>query len=186
MTAQYKLHTTPYKVEHVTVPLGSDPNHGAANLRIPSEAVLLETLKLVELRLQRKGLLPHSKEEQHAGWHPLWFVAETERNIFLWRNGHSLSEADRFEFWVNPHRLITKRLAHLKFKEYGTPSIPESWEGEHLTPSPQCEDEYLALFGEILLKAENHLTALSRVVSITRLELQRPPQAPQVIVLPYP
>lgn len=46
-------------------------------------------------------------------FNPLWFLAETERDIYLWRKGLSIKDKDSFEFLIAPLKLIEKRQIQL-------------------------------------------------------------------------
>jgi hypothetical protein len=58
---------------------------------------------------------------------PLWFLAETERNIFLWRQGKSLDDVEDYEFWVDIPSLITKRRVQLESPQGLNPFTNPNW-----------------------------------------------------------
>lgn len=76
----------------------------------PLGSVLANLLKTLETRLHQRMDFPALPGKT---FHPLWFLVETEINIFLWRNGFSLAEKDTFEFWLDIPRMIEKRLSSL-------------------------------------------------------------------------
>jgi len=77
--------------------------------KLPKGCVLLGVLKSVENELRKRDMLGVSGQPAT----PLWFLAETERNIFLWRNGKSLDDHGEFSFWVDVPALISKRRQQL-------------------------------------------------------------------------
>src|SRR5438128_1283697 len=91
---------------------------------LPKAAVLLEVVKPLEQRLRMRGLL---RSNDSATFHPLWFLAETERNVFLWRRGCSLGQQDQFEFWVDLRLLISKRLHQLENVDFENPFLNPGW-----------------------------------------------------------
>jgi hypothetical protein len=105
---------------------------------------------------------------------PLWFLVETERNVFLWRNGLSVCDADDYEFWIDPARLVEKRLLQLENPDIGNPFLSSSIElAETTNASPDArqqakeeESRYLNDFLELLHRGAPHAHALSEVLSI--------------------
>lgn len=77
--------------------------------KLPKGCVLLGVLKSVENELRKRDMLGVTGQPAT----PLWFLAETERNIFLWRNGKSLDDHAEFSFWVDVPALISKRREQL-------------------------------------------------------------------------
>lgn len=132
--------------------------------KLAGGAILAELLKSTEVELQRKGLIPSNLSEE---FHPLWFLAETARNTFLWRNGLSLIQHDEFEFWVDVPRLIEKRLAQLEHQSgEENPFINPLWSLASQDQSVrEREMEYLLAFREALDKICTHLEALSLCAS---------------------
>jgi hypothetical protein len=130
----------------------------------PPGSFLEQVLKTVEVQLQSRGLLAAFDS---ADFHPVWFLAETERNVFLWRHGLSLADRDDFEFWLDPRALVDKRLRQL---DQATHSFP-GWASELAEPAPRdAERGYLASFIEMLSKIEAHAHALSIVASVLGAE----------------
>ena len=127
----------------------------------PKEYVLDEVLKVVENQLVKRGLVPNPRD---IGAYPLWFIAETERNVFLWRHGFSLDDRSQFEFWISPVKLIEKRLKHLSKT---CPENPFLHQG-----SPELrtlEEQYL----EQLLLVEEQIGLHAHALSLVASELQQ-------------
>ncbi len=119
-----------------------------------SDTVILgDLLRALEDQLQSKGLLPPFTGQ----FHPLWFLAETERNTFLWRRGLSLTQLEDFEFWIDVPLLISKRLEQLCAKEDEPPTSEEH--------------RYLQMLQEFLAQTSGHIHALSQVGSKIREEI---------------
>jgi len=134
----------------------------------PKDTVLDQVLKTVELQFQAKGLLAGFDPEN---FHPIWFLAETERNVFLWRNGFSLANHDEFEFWLKPRELIEKRLTQLERSTLDNPFLNPSWGSSLGEPAPrEAERGYLSSFLALIDKVEAHAYALSLVASLLRRE----------------
>ncbi len=133
---------------------------------LPARAMSLPILKAIEQRLVERGLI-----NRHANCYPLWFLAETERNVFLWRHGLSIREQARFEFWVDIEALARKRLASLS---------RSCTAGE-----AACEEAYLKRLCGYLLKIDTHAHALSRVGLIVEKEIT-PNTLKTVVLLPPP
>lgn len=123
--------------------------------KLPRSSVLLGVLKSLENEFQRRGLV------NRVG-HPLWFLAETERNVFLWRNGYSLENVKDFEFWIEPDKLIKKRLQQLENPEIGNPFINNGWTGGLKSMEVlELEADYLRELQEKLSSIVEHAHALS-------------------------
>jgi hypothetical protein len=124
------------------------------------KALLLDILKTLEASLQQRGHLKFYKE---LGIHPLWFIAENERNIYLWRHGYSLSDLSKFEFWVDIENIAIKRIRQLKLTQDGFTQLSPAWglglPSEH---DIQAEIDYLNSFLDITAKIEKHIYALSK------------------------
>ena len=151
--------------------LGGNSLHSSAqkeNSKLPNTAILWDVLRSMEGELQRKGLLPRTAQDL---FNPLWFLAETERNVFLWRHGCGLTDKDRFEFWIDIPKLIEKRLKQLQSNDYSNPFINPLWE-EPLQGSAisEQETEYLLTLIEVIGQIEGHAHALSHVGSELRKE----------------
>jgi hypothetical protein len=135
---------------------------------LPTGSVLLGVLKSIEAELNKRDLLGLKGRNSI----PVWFLAETERNIFLWRNGKSLDDQRDYTFWIDVPALIAKRRAQLTKPQGFNPFINPL--GGSLPMDPRSideESEYLDTFedlsGTILRQAE----ALSHASETVRLEL---------------
>jgi len=148
---------------------------------LPPGSILLGVLKSVESELAKRELLGLKGENST----PLWFLAETERNIFLWRNGKSLDDQRDFSFWVDVPALIAKRREQLKKPVGFNPFINPL--GGSLPMDPRSVDdevEYLDtledLSGTVLRQAE----ALSHASESVRIELSDGVDGRTPVVLP--
>jgi len=153
---------------------------------IPPAAILLDFLRPLETALLDKDFLNESPGHL---FYPLWFVAEIERNVFLWRNGFSLSDHVNFEFWVDMERLISKRNTLIGGECLDNPLVHP---GELLSDQPLLDDAgereqlYLQEFEKIFAKISKHAQVLSTVTSQIQQELGSAPQEEITrIVLPY-
>ena len=151
------------------------------SVEIPSTAILASSLKTLELRLQQRGFLKPPRAEFFT---PLWFLSETERNIFLWRRGESLIEQDNYEFWVDIRALIDKRIRQLESANPDNPLTNSIWEFYDETGSPdlsrdlmgsasQLEIDYLRSFLKLTGSIIVHAHALSQVGSMLENELHQ-------------
>lgn len=133
---------------------------------IPVASARLDVLKGTEQELQKRQMLPPFG----SSFFPLWFAAETERNLLLWRNGLSLAASEEFEVWVDVPRLIQKRrtLCHADEHSSGPNLLGNIW-GHRPVDS---EIEYLAAFEELWNAMTIHCHCLSRVSS--ELEILSP------------
>jgi len=142
----------------------------------PNDGVLIGVLKAIETEFTRRGLI-----QQNSG-HPLWFAAETERNVFLWRNGLSLENQFEFEFWVRPQALIEKRLNQLKTSDTFNPFLSSlAQDGSDL----RSLGEYRSCLEELYDRFEviaSHANALSQASSIVMDEIRATRR--QIVVLP--
>jgi hypothetical protein len=137
--------------------------------KLPVSAVLWDVLRGIEMELQRKGLL---SPPAPASFNPLWFVAETERNVFLWQKGCSLIDQDQFEFWIDIPKLVQKRIRQLERQDGNNPFTNPLWgQAEQDSSLVECEREYLEQFDELLSQIEGHAHALSIVGSEVQREL---------------
>ncbi|MCB0310639.1 MAG: hypothetical protein KDD42_05360 [Bdellovibrionales bacterium] len=128
-------------------------------LQDQSTTILSEVLRSIETELRNRGMLQVSQLDL---FNPLWFMAETERNIFLWRRGLSLAQADQFEFWVEPHRLVEKRLKQLSLAESENPFTNPLWGSSAADPDTTTrEATYLSNLLENLERIQTHAHALS-------------------------
>jgi hypothetical protein len=131
----------------------------------PNSAILLESLKTLEQQLQSRKIVAFGNENSNFS-HPLWFSAETERNIWLWRSGYSLADINDFEFWVDIKKLIQKRLELLSKENLNNPFVNPLWGIQALDISSSTnERNYLECFAGILSSIEDHLNVLSQITS---------------------
>jgi len=83
---------------------------------------------------------------------PLWFLAETEINVFLWRSSLSLIDKDRFDFWIDCQALVDKRLRQITADCSENPFSSNGSLSE--------EGEYLHAFLRLSLPVIPHVHAL--------------------------
>lgn len=161
------------------------PGHTPHSLRaeaenVPKGCVLLGVLKSVENELRRRDMLGVVRPST-----PLWFLAETERNIFLWRNGRSIADQGDFSFWVDVPALISKRREQLSRAEEANPFTNPVW-GAHQFDDKLAdqEREYLDSVEELIATVLKHAEALSVASETIRSEICAGslPRAP--IILP--
>lgn len=145
------------------------------NELLQNNCILLDVLKTLELELQRRGMLSACEQSSGAetpAFHPVWFLAETERNIFLWRNGCSLIEHDEFEFWIDVRALIAKRLGALERFDSDNPFVNPLWGSSLSVPSGgEAEKDYLERFLAVITSISDHASALCQVGSALIKEL---------------
>ena len=160
-TAMQEVHTQVCKNDHV----------------LPENAILLGVLKAIEKELHRRGLLGNTVDQAM----PLWFLAETERNVFLWRNGKSIDDCHAFSFWIDVPALIAKRRSHLSrcngFNPFVCSSPSETGAEHELRYLDQIEE----LADSIFLKA----AIVSRASESLQQELEPSHAFRARIVLPY-
>lgn len=150
--------------------------------KLTSVCCLMDLIKPFELELQRKHLLVTTA---NSSQHPIWFLAETEMNVFLWRSGKSIEIKDEFEFWIDPQRLISKRLSQLELKSENNPFIGEVWsDGPYDRDQLEYEKCYLTNFLKHFEQARKHLHALSQVRQILEKELVDNSPKLKTVVLP--
>ena len=148
--------------------------------QLPERTMLADVIQSLESSLREKGLLP---QPQQQNFFPLWFLVETERNIFLWRNGFSLIQQDEFEFWIDLPGLVEKRLQQLDGFQSDNPFLNPLWDSHQGdSASTKDEREYLEAFIELTKTMEGHLHALSRVGSTVMQECVD--EERQMVVLP--
>lgn len=148
--------------------------------RLPQGAVLADSLRTLETQLARRGFL---QQQAADNFNPLWYLVETERNVFLWKRGCSVLQQDEFEFWVDLDALIEKRLRQLDLLGGENPFVNPLWgisSFDHSTK--EREREYLMSFKAALHKIELHLHALSCVSSLLLKEQEQ--QRKERVVLP--
>lgn len=161
-SASQKLRAQPSKSEHAS--------HAGC--------VLLGVLKAVEQELSKRELL--GSYSTHVT--PLWFLAETERNVFLWRSGKSIRDYHLFSFWIDLRALIHKRREQLSRSAGFNPFVQVSTSfGE-----TDAELRYLDLIEELTDTIFRHAETLSHASECIRTELA--PTAPirTRILLPHP
>lgn len=148
---------------------------------LPVGVILLDSVKTLEQDLQKRSLLKGQSKEQV---HPLWFLAETERNIFLWRSGFSLEDVDQFEFWVDINQLIDKRIKQIENYNPENPFFNSLWGFSNGSPeSVSDECEYLKNFRELMSSIITHASALSAVTSLICREISNQEER-KIIILP--
>lgn len=148
---------------------------------VSESAILAGTLQTLEQRLQKRNLL---KLKGKCSFYPVWFLAETERNIFLWRHGYSLAQLDLFEFWIETESLILKRLKQLDRFQAENPFLNPLWGSVAIDPdSAQHEKEYLNDFLECLQPLTPHAHGLSVAASTVKRDLSGS-SGQDVVVLP--
>lgn len=149
----------------------------------PQGTVLLEVLKTLEHQITARHLLPSNHKTQ--SFHPLWFQAETERNVFLWRAGFSIIEKDDFEFWINVPQLINKRLSFLKKGPTDSPFLHPKWSfSDDVSSSIDAEIKYLNELYELFDSVAEHATALCEVSSLVLAEISPVNEQKTTVVLP--
>lgn len=137
--------------------------------------MLLETLRAFERHCTERGLLPLSQWTS-----PLWFIAETERNVFLWRRGCSLIQEAEFEFWFDVPQLIEKRRWQLESFDGSNP-FGVSREGQ------DHERQYLEQLAQLIHQACDHMHALSYCFAeLARAAESGIYESREVVLLPRP
>ena len=148
---------------------------------LPKGCVLLGVLKSIENELRKREMLGISGQPTTQ----LWFLAETERNIFLWRSGKSLDDQRNYSFWINVPALIKKRRYQLKKPQGLNPFTNPLWGiAAFEYKLVDQERDYLDSFEDLADSVLKHAEALSVASETIRSEvapgsLQRPP-----VVLP--
>lgn len=144
------------------------PHEDKSVRSFPSSAVLAELVRPLEYHLRERNFLSHPEE---TSFYPLWFLAETEQNVFLWRSGLSLADKERFEFWIDVDRLISKRFRQLEQFERGNPFHSPEWDlDEGGCMASGGERAYLAEFQSCFRQLRDHAHALCRVAATLRSE----------------
>jgi len=152
---------------------------------IPQSAILLDFIRPLESALIGRDFLSHTPGDT---FYPLWFIAELERNTFLWRNGFSLANKVNFEFWVEVDQLIEKRQKLLGREQGPNPLSPDQLfeQVEEDTPNSDKERVYLQEFFKVYHKISQHAQVLSQVTSqIQREYLDTDKEEKPIIILPY-
>lgn len=164
--------TTPHKIAPST--------HGIVQ-NVPQGAVLMRVLKTVENELRRRKMVGSG----HETVTPIWFLAETERNIFLWRQGKSLDDMDEFEFWVDLPRLLSKRRAQLENPQGLNPFTNPHWGNSPLdTRTVQHERDYLDDIEDLAECIIPHAEALSKASLAVQAELCKHSDTALKVLLP--
>ncbi len=148
---------------------------------LPSGAVHLAMVRVLETELDKRDLL----DEKPDVLNPLWFLAETERNVYLWRNGYSLDQQDDFEFWIDLPALIQKRLKQLKSFDSENPFMNPLW-GLSIADKDTVmrEERYLKSLFELIEQVKAHLEALSVAAAQVSREISPSVAYKDVVVLP--
>lgn len=158
------VHTKPYKSAH------------RSSVTIPPTAISAGMLKPLEVELQKRGLLRLPKSGPIA---PLWFLAETEKNIYLWRNGLSILDAGDFDFLIDLKAIMEKRMAQLEAGDESNPLVNKNWALDD-SAGLDVEEEiaYIESFIDATIDMVPHLSALSQVARIMEEEPK------EIVVLP--
>jgi hypothetical protein len=167
------LYEVRYKNVHSDQKL--DSNKALKPVHQPSGVLLLDVLKTLEHEIRNRHLLPSSHLD-FSCFHPLWFQAETERNVFLWRAGFSLIEKDEFEFWVDVPALIQKRLSTLNKPSTDSPFSNGIWpknDSDSVNQAINSEKQYLTELAQIFDSISDHATALCEVSTMVMQEICR-------------
>ena len=144
----------------------------------PPGTMLFEILQPVEQELYSRGLLG----APHPHTTPLWFLAETERNVFLWRRGHSIADHSRYSFWVDLHALIVKRKAQLRRSRGCNPFVGCGTPEPHYAAVQECE--YLELFEDAAHSIIHYASAVS-LASYDILSASNPQRSlREIVILP--
>ena len=169
--------------EHILYKIEQLPDKFVHRGKMPDQALLLDTIKPLEIELQKRRIIESSLGSTPV--HPLWFIAETERNVFLWRNGFSLSHGEYFECWVDMNRLVEKRLGQLKRNDPNNPVSNSHFdEIEEIGEASTVEAQYLMAFKEAISSIAAPAHAIGMVASEVRRELIDGVKRP-VILLPF-
>lgn len=166
----------------LNIPCKNEQSGGRFVQSVPTSAILMDALRSFEIQLQKRGMIDSPNAQI---FNPIWFVAETERNVFLWRRGCSLIQQDEFEFWIDIDRLIEKRVEQLINCQSDSPFVNPLWGVSVLDKATAGREvEYLKSLQEIISKADDHLHALSRVSSMLQNELVPGSGEREIVVLP--
>ena len=116
----------------------------------------IDTLKTLERELQKRWSSASNE------FYPLWFHAENERNVYLWRRSLSLSDAERFDFWVDVPALITKRETSLANPDLRNPFTNPRWDSDAPSDTGSLlEKRYLSDVAGAVQSIVRHAHALS-------------------------
>lgn len=142
--------------------------------------VLLGILKSIENELRKRELITSYPTPPT----PLWFLAETERNIFLWRSNQSLDDAKLYSFWVDIQSLINKRRDQLARPQEANPFINPLWGSGPIDPTlVEHEHDYLDALEDLIPTVFKRGESLSRASETLRLEID-PCSSRTAIILP--
>ena len=148
---------------------------------VPKGAVLLGVLRSVERELVRRGMLGDGLD----GITPLWFLAETERNIFLWRTGQSIDDHREYDFWIDVPALVTKRRRQLDKPQGLNPFVNPLWGAAPLDEElVDRELSYLDQLEEVLAVVVPHASALSHASQEVSREIKPSSAERKTVVLP--
>jgi hypothetical protein len=153
--------------------------------RIPEHALLLGVLKAVESELTRRDFMGL----RQYGATPLWFLAETERNVYLWRNGKGLDDQRNYTFWIDVPALIEKRRAQLGRQRGGgfNPFINPLGGNLPLDERAlEVERDYLDVLEDLCVTIFRQAEALSHASETVRRELTTEAERRTTVVLPNP
>lgn len=149
---------------------------------VSTGCVLLGILKSIENELRKRHHLWTSGTPPT----PLWFIAETERNVFLWRTSQSLDDARKYSFWVDIRGLISKRREQLSRPQDSNPFTNPLWGSGTLDPSlVDRERDYLDALEDLIPNAFRRAETLSRASESLRLEIA-PEATRTVVIIPTP
>ena len=147
-----------------------------------SGVVLLGILKSVERELLFREFVGNPQQEAT----PLWFIAETERNVFLWRSGKSLDDRSQFVFWVDIRALIAKRRSQLHRSKGFNPFIHSMLgAGNNDEQGAQIEKQYLDRIEDMIDTIFVHAETLSHASESVRIELAPGSADRAAVTLPF-
>lgn len=148
---------------------------------LPKGCVLLGVLKSVENELRKRDMLGVSGQPST----PLWFLAETERNIFLWRNGKSLDDHTDYSFWVDVSALIAKRRDQLSKPRGLNPFTNPLWGvAPYDDKLADQERDYLDSLDDLVGSVLKHAEALSVASETIRSDIAQGSLPRLPVVLP--
>lgn len=156
------------------------PHKNVQHEPLPAHLVLADMLKTLEEALNKRGIL---QREASDLFQPLWYIVETEKNVFLWKRGCSLIQQDEFEFWVDLPALIKKRQAQLERDDGLNPFVNHLWGlGAISTDAKTRELNYLGEFLSVVSDIQEHLCALSEVSKLLHSHLNNLPEREHVVL----
>ena len=173
--------TTSASASQTVQSLHSGVQKQSAGTPLPAGAVHIHLVKILETELQKKQLLDAKTDVLN----PLWFLAETERNVFLWRNGFSLEQEDEFDFWIDLPALIQKRLNQLSSFDTENPFMNPLW-GLSIADGDTVkrEEQYLKSLFRLVTEVQVHLEALSLAAAVVAREISPNEENKEVVILP--